>query len=189
MRRTFITPLFALTLLMIGCEKDSYNVIDKTYFFTIVIKGKTYASYGWYQNDYPEVSNGAPFEQVQFSALPGTTDTLWIRRFSISDKVTNYVSPKSVGNCNGYFTLTRVGSALGEYKVIKGPEADHQFYDLDGKRYFIDQGTERFDLKKTYQTGTSGRVFEGEFTCNLWESNGSTVSSIPAYGSFRVRSY
>ena len=191
-----ITLVFlpAMLILQTGCSKDggsgkSYNIIDKNFFFTINIGGKSYTSYGWYQSDYPDVSNGGPFITFEYSIDPLDGDTIWTRRISVIDYSTNNVSPEKVGNCNAVIKLTRKGSMMGTYTVVKGPRADNKFYDLDGKSYFIDQEGEQFNITNRSPVGATKPYVEGNFQCNLWEVNGSTTTLIPATGTFRVQGY
>jgi hypothetical protein len=184
----------AMLILQTGCSKDggsgkNYNIIDKNYFFTVNIGGKSYTSYGWFQSDYSDVWNGAPYIFTSFDIDPLNGDTTWTRNITVIDYVTNNASPKSVGNCNASFKLTKKGTNMGTYTVVKGPRADNKFYDLDGKSYFIDQEGEQFNITNRSPVGASKPYVEGNFQCNLWEVNGSTTTRIPATGTFRLEGY
>ncbi len=83
----FLVFLPAISLLQTGCSKDggsgkSYNIIDKNIFFTINIAGKSYTSYGWYQSDYSDVWNGAPFITLHYTIDSLDADTIWTRHIS-----------------------------------------------------------------------------------------------------------
>ncbi len=191
--RTSVSLVFFIFLLT-GCSKDggsgkSYNIIDKNYFFTVNINGKSFTSYGWYQSDYADVWNGAPFIYSSNNIDPLSVDTIRNAYVSVMDYAPNNLNPKAVGNCNADFRLTKKGSRLGTYTLVKGPRADHKFYGLDGKSYFIDQEGEQFNITRITPFGTAKTYVEGTFSCNLWEVNGSTTTLIPATGSFRLEGY
>jgi hypothetical protein len=170
-----------------GGSGESRNIIDKNYFFTVNISGRSHTTYGWYQNDYPDVFNGAPFAYRSWTLDPLTGDTVWAIAINVSDEVTNSSSPKNVGDCNAQLRVTRKGDFLGIYRLVAGPRADNKFYDTNGKSYFIEQGGDEFIFARISESVVSVLNVEGTFQCSLIEVNGSPSVSIPASGSFRLK--
>ena len=179
----FLIWVIALT----GCSKNDmttvkYNAeIDSNFYFTLILKGSTYSTYGIYEKNSNDLTFLKP--AISFSSVPDDNgENTWTSRITVYPFEYTNSEPWRSGNCSADILVSNHGNQLGTYKLVKVAPTKNQFYNIDHNSYLLDSTDTEFTIVSISRLG----IVEGSFNCMVRDSKQPGSDPIPAKGSFRL---